>query len=151
MSFTMVQTDFNCQVFRYSSQGLRVTDKLSSDQILFLNKNDLFERKIRTSDIKSFFPVSLFPCGKSVSDTNRISIRISTANREIPRPVGITLNDDSRSLHRKLAVLRTARFTSSKSRYIFSTKHMLLMIDIVNEKYNDGDGYGYAAGSHGCS
>lgn len=60
MSFTMVQTDFNCQVFRYSSQGLRVTDKLSSHQILFLNKNDLFERKIQTSDIKSFFPVSLF-------------------------------------------------------------------------------------------
>ena len=29
-----------------------------SDQILFLNKNDLFERKILTSDIKSFFPVS---------------------------------------------------------------------------------------------
>ena len=32
-----------------------------SDQILFLNKNDLFERKIPTSDIKSFFPVSLSP------------------------------------------------------------------------------------------
>lgn len=30
----------------------------SSDQILFLNKNDIFERKILTSNIKSFFPVS---------------------------------------------------------------------------------------------
>ena len=26
-------------------------------QILFLNKNDLFEKKIPTSDIKNFFPV----------------------------------------------------------------------------------------------
>ena len=28
-------------------------------QILFLNKNDLFEKKIANSDIKNFFPVSL--------------------------------------------------------------------------------------------
>ena len=27
-------------------------------QILFLNKNDLFEKKIEHSDIKTFFPVS---------------------------------------------------------------------------------------------
>ena len=42
-----------------------------SDQILFLNKNDLFERKILTSDIKSFFPVSLallIVAGKKVYD-----------------------------------------------------------------------------------
>lgn len=28
-------------------------------QILFLNKNDIFERKIKTSDVKTFFPVRL--------------------------------------------------------------------------------------------
>ena len=27
-------------------------------QILFLNKNDLFENKVKHSDIKNFFPVS---------------------------------------------------------------------------------------------
>lgn len=30
-------------------------------QILFLNKNDLFEQKILHSDIKNFFPVCLHP------------------------------------------------------------------------------------------
>ena len=32
---------------------------LTSFQILFLNKNDLFQRKIPHSDIKNFFPVRM--------------------------------------------------------------------------------------------
>ena len=32
-----------------------------TSQILFLNKNDLFEKKIEHSDIKTFFPVSSRP------------------------------------------------------------------------------------------
>ena len=90
---------------------------VSFDQILFLNKNDLFEKKIPTSDIKSFFPVSLsllWLLIRAWVDADGISIRILTVNREMPELVEITSSDDSQSLHRKLVVLRNEKFISSK-------------------------------------
>jgi hypothetical protein len=54
MSFTMVQTNIHSSFAVLSS----CTPDLLAHQILFLNKNDLFEKKITHSDIKNFFPVS---------------------------------------------------------------------------------------------
>jgi len=128
---------------------------LLSDQILFLNKNDLFDRKILTSNIKSFFPVSLsFPWGfdhervvYDKADSDEIEIRISTANQEMREPVGNTSNDVSRSSHKNLVVLRSERFIFSKSVYLGWTNAYWFMV----EKHHDSDGYSYAPGGHGCS
>lgn len=62
MPFTVVQANINREPF--------VTDNNPKPlpllfKILFLNKNDLFERKIPTSDIKNFFPASSFPPASS--------------------------------------------------------------------------------------
>lgn len=54
MSFTMVQTNIHSPFIVLSS----CMSNLLVHQILFLNKNDLFEKKITHSDIKNFFPVS---------------------------------------------------------------------------------------------
>ena len=58
MSFAMVQVHVDCKwaYFHLSLDGIYVRGGL---QILFLNKNDLFEKKIQHSPIKNFFPVSL--------------------------------------------------------------------------------------------
>lgn len=62
-------------------------------QILFLNKDDLFIKKVQSSDIKNFFPVRdlLQVPFRSfyLSDTLR---RTLTAHQKIQRPVEITLN-----------------------------------------------------------
>jgi guanine nucleotide-binding protein subunit alpha, other len=55
MSFPVVQVDFDCEFFFHFLEDRPLTKVL---QILFLNKNDLFEKKIEHSDIKNFFPVS---------------------------------------------------------------------------------------------
>ena len=47
-------------------------------------------------------------------DADGISIRILMANREMPKPAGITLSDDSRSLHKKPVVLKNERSIFSK-------------------------------------
>ena len=58
MQFTVVQTNINRKPF----VSVTTIHYLSLFfKILFLNKNDLFEQKIPTSDIKNFFPVSLSP------------------------------------------------------------------------------------------
>ena len=56
MPFTMVQVDIDCEL----DHPLLPDDLHSHDnpQILFLNKNDLFEKKVQHSPIKNFFPVS---------------------------------------------------------------------------------------------
>jgi hypothetical protein len=49
-------------------------------QILFLNKNDLFQKKIADSNIKNFFPVSLPDRGCSLAPYLFLCGRITMAN-----------------------------------------------------------------------
>jgi guanine nucleotide-binding protein subunit alpha, other len=49
------QTSIVSDVFAVFYLGSRVNPMI---QILFLNKDDLFQKKIQHSDIKNFFPVS---------------------------------------------------------------------------------------------
>ena len=61
MSFAVVQANLYRKIST-SVRWISPTDP-ALPQILFLNKNDLFEQKIQTSDIKNFFPVRLTPTG----------------------------------------------------------------------------------------
>lgn len=69
LPLTMVQE----HVYRESaSKSLAVGqfDLMHCSQILFLNKNDLFEKKVMHSDIRNFFPVCALPihvCGRVLS------------------------------------------------------------------------------------
>lgn len=56
LSFTMVQTN----LYRAFTPGSLQLMYLMVLQILFMNKNDLFEKKLPHSDIKNFFPVCYF-------------------------------------------------------------------------------------------
>jgi guanine nucleotide-binding protein subunit alpha, other len=58
MSFSVVQVDIDCELLLNLMTGLSSTFFFS--KILFLNKDDLFQAKIRHSDIKTFFPVKDF-------------------------------------------------------------------------------------------
>jgi len=59
MPFTVVQANVNREPF--VTVTTIQTPYRPLFKILFLNKNDLFERKIPTSDIKNFFPASSLP------------------------------------------------------------------------------------------
>ena len=54
MSFTVVQIHLDRECIIYPAFE---TSSEHADQILFLNKNDLFEKKVQHSDIRNFFPV----------------------------------------------------------------------------------------------
>lgn len=79
-------------------------------QILFLNKDDLFQKKILNSDIKNFFPVSCFPpIGFSYSMFSRITM----VKQGMQKLDEITSGDVSRGSLTKLDVPKSARSTSS--------------------------------------
>lgn len=84
-------------------------------KILFLNKNDLFERKIPTSDIKNFFPVSTTISYSRTSIPRLIVFyRISKESLGIFAPVAITSSDGSQNWLKKLVVRKSARYIYSE-------------------------------------
>jgi hypothetical protein len=56
MPLAMVQADINSTSLY--PRNLESLTRAAANQILFLNKDDLFQKKILHSDIKTFFPVS---------------------------------------------------------------------------------------------
>lgn len=84
-------------------------------KILFLNKNDLFERKIPTSDIKNFFPVSTRTSCWRTSTSRLINLfRTSKVSQGTFVPVAITSSDGSQNWLKKPVVRKSARYIYSK-------------------------------------
>ena len=109
MSFAMVQADLHRECARRTQQSMRLT----TPQILFLNKNDLFEKKVQHSDIKNFFPVRVSPASCTWQAFTR-RYRTSTARLATPRRVVNTSRSDSRGSRRR-RTRRRGRSTSSTS------------------------------------
>ena len=65
-------------------------------QILFLNKDDLFVKKVQSSDIKNFFPVRDLPRDHFYNDVgSEASLRRTlTARQTMRRQAEITSNAD---------------------------------------------------------
>jgi hypothetical protein len=86
-------------------------------QILFLNKDDLFQKKILNSDIKNFFPASYFlPIGSSYSMYSRIT-RVNQGTQKLDES---TSGGVSRGSLTKPDVPKSAKFTSSTSFLVFT-------------------------------
>ena len=112
MPFTMVQANIYCE----SSSCVHSSRPFQPDcrKILFLNKNDLFEEKIKNSHIKNFFPVGCYSFLAQGSCHRATENRISRANHEMPSKGVITLRSGLLGSRRKPAVRRSGRFTYSK-------------------------------------
>lgn len=92
------------------------SDKLpmlkNGPQILFLNKDDLFQAKIRHSDIKTFFPVYL-QASKILSSLRFIRYRTSMENHKTQILAENTSRSALQGLRRKPAAQKNVKFTSS--------------------------------------
>jgi hypothetical protein len=79
-------------------------------QILFLNKDDLFQKKILNSDIKNFFPVSCLPL---IGFAYLIFSRIMRVKQGTQKLDETTSGDVSRGSLTKLDVPKSEKSTSS--------------------------------------
>jgi guanine nucleotide-binding protein subunit alpha len=115
MPFTMVQVDID------STSGcprdFESPSCVSLHQILFLNKDDLFKKKIINSDIKNFFPVSYFPltdCSYSMY------FRTTRVNQGTQKLGENTSGDVSRGSLTKPGVLKNGKSISSTAFLLFT-------------------------------
>jgi len=110
MSLPVVQTDI------YSKRFHCLPSTVSSTrypQILFLNKDDLFKKKIVHSDIKNFFPVRRLI---AIMDGRcKPRSRTLTVNQVTPSLVGITLGGVLFDYRKKRDAQRSARYMYSTS------------------------------------
>ena len=109
MSLPMVQIDVDCGSLQKSDKLLALNSSL---QILFLNKDDLFQTKIQHSDIKTFFPVYPQP-PRFCSSLRFIRYRTSMESHKTQILAGNTSRSALQGSHRKLAAQRIVKFTSS--------------------------------------
>jgi hypothetical protein len=129
MSLPMVQDDVDRGLLS-RSDGLAVLKKCL--QILFLNKDDLFQAKIMHSDIKTFFPVyRQLPRSRHPS-LRFIRYRTLMANRKTQMPAENTSRSALQGSHTKLAARKSVKFTSSPWRSWSSWSFVLKL----GQRYN---------------
>lgn len=124
-------------------------------QILFLNKSDLFEKRVPVSDIKNFFPVRkclLIIWNSKLILMEFVHERITTVNQAIYEQVKIILEDGLQSSPKRQEELKKEKsiYSAFLTYSLLHCEAILLTCQCFLLQLYYCNGYSYAESGHGC-